>query len=254
MNQQAASALGISVSQQFSLAGQPVVFAQEIGNLPATGNLIIVPLNLAYKILNQSLSPVSPLSWVMIKAPYFKTAAAWISNGFNMAESTSPNAVITPASTGIVFVLPAGFSRFQVVSFSSQLSAISVGKVVNTAYGLLANICLGLGFILVVSTALLNIEERRRELGMWSAIGIAEDTFFVFLIESVLIYAMASVIGIGIGILFSAVFAPWTLGLGTIAETSLAIVPYFPTLVIVGSLIPLQLLLNKKPLDLMLKR
>ncbi len=254
MNQQAASVLGVSISQQFALAGQPVVYAQPIVDLQTTDNLIMVPLSLAYRILNQTITSRSELSWVLIKAPYFKTTAGWISNQFNFVESTSPSARITAKTTGIVFILPAGFSRYEVIPFSSQLSAVSLSRVVNTTYGLLANVSLGLGFILVVSTALLNMEERRRELGMWSAIGIAEDTFFIFLIESVFVYAIAAVIGFLIGIAFSAAFAPWTLRLSTLGSTSLVLMPYFPTLVIVGSLVPLQILLNKKPLDLLLNR
>ena len=254
MNQQAANALGISVSQQFTLAGQTVVFAQPIVGLQTTDNLLMVPLSLGYKILNQNITPRSDLSWILIKAPYFKTTAGWISSQFNFAESTSPSASITTNTRGIVFILPAGFSRYAVIPFSSQLSAVSLSRVVNTTYGLLANVSLGLGFILVVSTALLNMEERRRELGMWAAIGIAEDTFFIFLIESIFVYAIAAAIGFLIGIGFSAAFAPWTLRLSTLGNSSLALLPYFPTLVIVGSLVPLQILLNKKPLDLLLSR
>lgn len=252
LNAPASAALGVSISQQFSMAGRPVVFAQQIVAVQTPMNLMIVPLDFAYKVVNQPTSSV--ISWVTVRAPLFKTTAHWLSGHFDFVESTSPTAVVTPTTRGIVFVLPAGFTRFQVVSFSSQLSALSLGKVVNTAYGLLANISLGLGFVLVVSTALLNMEERRRELGMWSAIGIAEDTFFIFLIESILVYAIASIIGFGVGVLFSAVFTPWTLQTSTLERTSLALVPYFPTLVIVGSLIPLQILLNKKPLDLLLSR
>jgi hypothetical protein len=252
LNAPASTALGVSISQQFTLAGRPVVFAQQVVAIQTPMDLMIVPLDFAYKVLNAPARSV--ISWVSVRAPLFKTTAHWLSGHFDFVESTSPLAVITPTTRGIVFVLPAGFTRFQVVSFSSQLSALSLGKVVNTAYGLLANISLGLGFVLVVSTALLNMEERRRELGMWSAIGIAEDTFFIFLIESILVYAIASILGFVVGIVFSAAFTPWTLQLSTLGRTSLALVPYFPTLVIVGSLIPLQILLNKKPLDLLLRR
>ncbi len=252
LNVQASTALGVSISQQFTLANKPVVFAQQIVAIQTPMNLMIVPLDFAYTILNEPAG--SGISWVTVRAPFFKTTANWLGSHFDFVVSTSPSALITPATKGVVFVLPAGFARFQVVSFSSQLSALSLGKVVNTAYGLLANISLGLGFVLVVSTALLNMEERRRELGMWAAIGIAEDTFFIFLIESILVYAIASIIGFGVGILFSAAFTPWTLQTSTLERTSLALVPYFPTLVIVGSLIPLQILLNKKPLDLLLRR
>jgi FtsX-like permease family len=254
MNQEASSALGISLGQQFSLSGEHVVFAQQMVSLQTTDNLMVVPLNLAFKLLNQNSISTARISWIVVKAPYFKTTALWIGDHFNYVVSTSPTATLTPEQHGVVFVLPGGFSRFQVVPFSSQLSALSLGRVINTTYGLLADVSLGLGFVLVVSTALLNMEERRRELGMWSAIGLAEDTFWIFLIESLFTYAIAAVIGFGVGILFSAAFAPWTLQLGTLAKTGLALVPYLPTLVIVGSLIPLQILLNKKPLDLLLSR
>jgi ABC-type antimicrobial peptide transport system permease subunit len=253
MNQQAANALGVTISQQFTIDNQPVVYAEPIVNLQTTDNLVMVPLNLAFQMLNQTSGPQS-VSWVLVKAPYFKTTANWISEQFNFVESTSPNAQINPNVAGVIFILPAGFTRYAVVPFSSQLSAISLSKVVNTTYGLLADISLGLGFILVVSTALLNMEERRRELGMWSAIGIAEDTFFIFLIESIFVYAIAAGLGFLVGVIFSAAFAPWTLQPSTLGSTSLAILPYFPTLVIIGSLVPLQILLNKKPLDLLLNR
>jgi hypothetical protein len=254
MNQQAASALGVTIGQQFTLAGQRVVFAQDITGLPTTQNLIVVPLNLANLLLNHQAGPPLEISWILVRAPLLKLVANWVSNNMNFIESTSPLAALTPMARGIEFILPAGFYRFQVVSFSSQLSAISLSRVVSTTYGLLANICLGLGFVLVVSTAILNMEERRRELGIWSAIGIAEDAFLVFLVETVLVYAVALTIGFIVGITLSAFFAPWTLQPNTLVATFLVITPYFPILIIAGSLIPLQMLLNKKPLDLLLKR
>jgi len=260
MNQQAANTLGVSVSEQFTLGGEKVVFASQLSNSISSTNLLIVPLNLAFQLLqagsNSSIQNSSSLalSWIVVDAPFLKPTATWVSNNLGFVESTSPTASINSNTNGIAFILPSGFYRYQVVSFSSELSSLSLSRVISTSYGLLADICLGLGFILVVSTAILNIEERRRELGIWSALGIAEDTFFVFLIESVFVYLIALAIGFGLGIVFSAVFAPWTLQVGTLVSTCLAVSPYFPTLVIVGSLIPLQILLNKKPLDLLLNR
>lgn len=252
MNQQAASIFGVSIGAQFSVAGQPAVFSQQVADLPTTSGVAIMPLSLAFKLLDNGSS--QKLSWILVGSSLFKQAAQWASSHLNYVLSTSPTAKVNPGSRGIVFALPAGFYRYQVVSFSSQLSAISLSKVVSTSYGLLADISLGLGFVLVLSTAILNMEERRRELGIWSALGIAEDAFLVFLIETVLVYIMAMAIGFFLGVGLITAFAPWTFQLSNLGRTFLVIAPYFPMLVIVGSLIPLQLLLSKKPLDLLLRR
>jgi hypothetical protein len=254
LNQQAASSLGISIGQQFTLGGQDVVYVQWIADLPTTEAVIVMPLILAYNLLDLKTTSSPKLSWILVQSPLYKFVSDWAGKNLGYCESASPNAIITPSSRGIVFALPSGFYRFQVVSFSSQLSAISLSKVVSTSYGLLANICLGLGFVLVLSTAILNMEERRRELGIWSALGIAEDAFFVFLVETILIYLIAMTIGFGLGVGLSALFAPWTLQLSTLERTFLVIIPFFPVMIVLGSLIPLQLLLNKKPLDLLLRR
>jgi hypothetical protein len=253
MNQQAASAFGVSAGASFTIAGLPAVFSQSITDLATTYGVAVMPLSLASELLDQVSSPPR-ISWMLVKSPLYKQAAQWTSSGLNYVLSTSPTATVTPGSRGIVFALPAGFYRYQVVSFSSQLSAISLSRVVGTSYGLLANISLGLGFVLVLSTAILNMEERRRELGIWSALGIAEDAFFVFLIETILVYVAAMSAGFFLGVGLISAFAPWTLELSNLGRTFLVIIPYFPILVIVGSLIPLQLLLSKKPLDLLLKR
>jgi hypothetical protein len=253
MNQQAASAFGVSAGASFTIAGRPAVFSQSITDLATTYGVAVMPLSLASELLDQVSSPPR-ISWMLVKSPLYKQAAQWTSSGLNYVLSTSPTATVTPGSRGIVFALPAGFYRYQVVSFSSQLSAISLSRVVGTSYGLLANISLGLGFVLVLSTAILNMEERRRELGIWSALGIAEDAFFVFLIETILVYVAAMSAGFFLGVGLISAFAPWTLELSNLGRTFLVIIPYFPILVIVGSLIPLQLLLSKKPLDLLLKR
>jgi hypothetical protein len=253
LNQQGASAFGVSLGAQFNVAGQPAVYSQSITDLPTSEGVAVMPLSLAFRIFGQE-STQHRLSWILVKSPLYKQAASWVSSHLNYVLSISPTARITSGSRGIVFALPAGFYRYQVVSFSAQLSAISLSRVVSTSYGLLANISLGLGFVLVLSTAILNMEERRRELGIWSALGIAEDAFLVFLVETIIVYALAMGVGFFLGVGLAATFAPWTLQLSNLGRTFLVIIPYFPTLIIVGSLIPLQLLLSKKPLDLLLRR
>lgn len=253
LNQQGASDFGVTPGEQFNVAGQPAVYSQSITDLPTSEGVAVMPLSLATRLLDHG-SAQPRLSWVLMKSPLYKPTAEWVSSHLKYVLSISPTARITSGSRGIVFVLPAGFYRYQVVSFSAQLSAISLSRVVSTSYGLLANISLGLGFVLVLSTAILNMEERRRELGIWSALGVAEDAFLVFLIETVIVYAVAMGVGFFFGVALAATFAPWTLQLSNLGRTFLVITPYFPSLIIVGSLIPLQLLLNKKPLDLLLRR
>ena len=52
MNQQAASAFGVSISEQFTLGGEKVVFAQQIPSTITSTSLLVVPLPLAFQLLS----------------------------------------------------------------------------------------------------------------------------------------------------------------------------------------------------------
>ena len=61
------------------------------------------------------------------------------------------------------------------LTFEQKFSALFSGKVTSSTLGLISIIGLGLGFVIAVSSFLAAVQERRREFGIMSSIGLADE-------------------------------------------------------------------------------
>ena len=58
----------------------------------------------------------------------------------------------------------------------------------SSTLGLISTIGLGLGFVIAVSSFLAAVQERRREFGIMSSIGLADEVLYFFLVESAIVF------------------------------------------------------------------
>jgi hypothetical protein len=137
------------------------------------------------------------------------------------------------------------------VTFEQKFSALFSGEVTSSTLGLISVIGLVLGFVIAVTSFLASVQERRREFGIMSSIGLADEVLYFFLVESALVFLAAYVIGIGLAagavwLVIPQIATPvaWVQAAGTVAA-------YLPAMAIVGGLVPVHRLLQQRPVQLL---
>jgi ABC-type antimicrobial peptide transport system permease subunit len=151
----------------------------------------------------------------------------------------------------IAYALQGKFSRADLVSFDVKLAALYFNQATSSLLGWLSRITLGLGFVLMLSAALLSIEERKREFGIFAAVGVSSDVFYLFFLESLILFVGATAIGLILGAWLLWVLTPALFVWSIILKSSVLVACYLPPMVIFGSLVPAQRLLQKSPLELL---
>jgi putative ABC transport system permease protein len=207
--------------------------------------------------------------WVMLKSPNVVEFRDTIAQQQNILVTTDPTVKVQtgPAQTGqaqtgqaqaglpdqrgIAYLLRDRLGRGDLVTFDVKLAAIYFNQASSTLLGWLAKITLGLGFVLMLSAALLSLEERRHEFGILTAVGVSSDVLYLFLLESLILFIGATLLGIGIGILLLQILVPTLFNWSIILKSVVLVICYLPPMVIFGSLIPAQQLLRKSPLELL---
>jgi putative ABC transport system permease protein len=171
-----------------------------------------------------------------------------------LADSTGIPTTTDPARTpdasgdGLVYDTVGGSGA---VTFQQKYAALFSGKVTNSALGLISTIGLILGFVIAVSSFLAAVQERRREFGIMSSIGLADEVLYFFLVESGIVFLAAYLLGIaGAGVAVALVIpriatpVAWLQAAGTVAA-------FLPTMAIVGALVPVHRLLQQRPVSLL---
>ena len=164
-------------------------------------------------------------------------------------ESTSDPAVEPdPAGHGLIYDTVGGSGP---LTFEQKFSALFSGKVTSSTLGLISTIGLGLGFIIAVSSFLAAVQERRREFGIMSSIGLADEVLYFFLVESGIVFVAAYVVGVlGAGVAVALVIpgiatpTAWMQAAGMVAA-------FLPAMAIVGALVPVHRLLQQRPVSLL---
>jgi putative ABC transport system permease protein len=187
---------------------------------------------------------------VMLNSPNVVEFRDSIAQQQDILVTTDPT-VKAPSQRGVAYLLADKLGRGDLVSFDVKLAAIYFNRASSTLLGWLAKITLALGFVLMLSAALLSIEERRREFGILTAVGISSDVLYLFLLESLILFVGATLLGIGIGILLLELLVPTLFDWGIVLKSAVLVICYLPPMVIFGSLIPAQQLLRKSPLELL---
>ena len=165
-----------------------------------------------------------------------------------LASTPDPSVMPDRNGEGLIYDTVGGSGP---LSFEQNFSALFSGKVTGSTLGLISMIGLGLGFVIAVSSFLAAVQERRREFGIMSSIGLADEVLYFFLVESAIVFLAAYLVGVaGAGVAVALVIpgiatpTAWLQAAGMVAA-------FLPAMAIVGALVPVHRLLQQRPVDLL---
>jgi putative ABC transport system permease protein len=171
-----------------------------------------------------------------------------VSAATGMPFTSDPSIQPKADGTGLIYDTVGGSGP---LTFDQKFSALFSGKVTSSTLGLISTIGLVLGFIIAVSSFLAAVQERKREFGIMSSIGLADEVLYFFLVESAIVFVAAWVVGVlGAGVAVAVVIPgiatpiAWLQAAGMVAA-------FVPAMAIVGALVPVHRLLQHRPVDLL---
>jgi putative ABC transport system permease protein len=240
--------LGAPVAERLGLhAGDPVVIGGQslVVSISGHGQSVTVATPLAQSVVGDN-------GWWKIFAPPGDEKRRDLARVFGSSvglESTSdPSVTPDPNGGGLIYDTVGGSGP---LTFGQKFSALFSGKVTSSTLGLISTIGLGLGFVIAVSSFLAAVQERRREFGIMSSIGLADEVLYFFLVESAIVFIaayLAGVIGAGaaVALVIPGIATPsaWLQAAGMVAA-------FLPAMAIVGALIPVHRLLQQRPVSLL---
>jgi ABC-type antimicrobial peptide transport system permease subunit len=240
LGSEVAGRLGLHPDDRVVVGGQSLVV-----NVTGSGQSITVATPLAQSVIGDN-------GWWTIFAPAGdekRRDLAQIFGGAVGLESTSdPSVKPDPTGGGLIYDTVGGSGP---LTFEQKFSALFSGKVTSSALGLISTIGLGLGFVIAVSSFLAAVAERRREFGIMSSIGLADEVLYFFLVESGIVFVTAYLVGVlgagaAVALVIPGIATPtaWLQAAGMVAA-------FLPAMAIVGALIPVHRLLQQRPVSLL---
>jgi ABC-type antimicrobial peptide transport system permease subunit len=240
LGSEVAGRLGLHPDDRVVVGGQSLVV-----NVTGSGQSITVATPLAQSVIGDN-------GWWTIFAPAGdekRRDLAQIFGGAVGLESTSdPSVKPDPTGGGLIYDIVGGSGP---LTFEQKFSALFSGKVTSSALGLISTIGLGLGFVIAVSSFLAAVAERRREFGIMSSIGLADEVLYFFLVESGIVFVTAYLVGVlgagaAVALVIPGIATPtaWLQAAGMVAA-------FLPAMAIVGALIPVHRLLQQRPVSLL---
>jgi putative ABC transport system permease protein len=240
--------LGSGVAKRLDLrAGDRVVVGGQslIVAVAGTGQSITVASPLAHSIVGDN-------GWWLIFAPpgdeKRRDLAQIFGSSVGLESTSDPSVTPDPNGKGLIYDTVGGSGP---LTFEQKFSALFSGQVTSSTLGLISTIGLGLGFVIAVSSFLAAVAERRREFGIMSSIGLADEVLYFFLVESGIVFLTAYLVGvIGAGVAVALVIpgiatpTAWLQAAGMVAA-------FLPAMAIVGALIPVHRLLQQRPVSLL---
>jgi putative ABC transport system permease protein len=137
------------------------------------------------------------------------------------------------------------------LSFAQKYASAFAGQVTDSTLGLISIIGLVLGFVIAVSSFLASVQERRREFGIMSSIGLADEVLYFFLVESGVVFVAAWLIGVlAAGVAVWAVLPHLATPVAW-AQASATVAAFLPAMAIVGAIVPVHRLLQQRPVALL---
>jgi ABC-type antimicrobial peptide transport system permease subunit len=242
------AALGSEVAGRLDLhAGDRVVIGGQslVVSVAGNGQSITVATPVAKSVVGDN-------GWWLIFAPPGDEKNRDLGQVFGAAvglDSTSDPAVKpNPTGPGLIYDTVGGNGP---LTFEQKFSALFSGKVTSSTLGLISTIGLGLGFVIAVSSFLAAVQERRREFGIMSSIGLADEVLYFFLVESGIVFLTAYVVGVlgagaAVALVIPGIATPiaWLQASGMVAA-------FLPAMAIVGALVPVHRLLQQRPVALL---
>lgn len=235
-----AERLGVQAGDHVDVAGQSLLVRIE-----GTGQSVRVATPLAQSIVGEN-------GWWIVFAPPGDEKRRDLGQIFGAAvglgSTADPSVAPDPRGHGLIYDTVGGNGP---LGFEQNFSALFSGQVTSSTLGLISTIGLGLGFVIAVSSFLAAVHERRREFGIMSSIGLADEVLYFFLVESVMVFIAAYLLGVlGAGVAVALVIpsiatpTAWLQAAGMVAV-------FLPAMAIVCALIPVHRLLQQRPVDLL---
>ncbi|CAN5392650.1 ABC transporter permease [soil metagenome] len=228
-------------------AGAPITVGGRTLTVDTSGSSqsMIVSNEVAQSIVGDS-------GWWTIYAPAGQENRRDIAQVFGSAvglpATADPSVQPDPAGSGLIYDTVGGSGP---LTFEQKFSALFSGKITGSTLGLISMVALALGFVIAVSSFLAAVQERKREFGIMSSIGLADEVLYFFLVESALVFVASYVVGVlGAGAAVALVIP----GIATVTawgQASAMVLAFLPAMAIVGALVPVHRLLQQKPVDLL---
>ena len=156
-----------------------------------------------------------------------------------------------PGAPALAYLVTRSEDRFSTLSFAQRFEVGQVNQVTSSVLGIVGRVTLALGFLSVLTSLLISIDERRREFGILAAVGITDDVLYLFLVESALVIAAGLVAGVLAGGALFGILLPSLFSVATVGKAIALASMYFPIMLILGALIPAHRLLKHTPLELL---
>lgn len=235
-----AQRIGVAAGDRIPLGGQTVV-VEVVGS----GQSITVPTAVARSVVGDN-------GWWTVHAPPGEEAKRDLAPRFGGAVglpyTADPSQLPDASGGGLIYDTVGGSGP---LSFEQKFSALFSGKVTSSTLGLISMIGLALGFVIAVSSFLAAVAERKREFGIMSSIGLADEVLYFFLVESAIVFVAAYVVGVlgagaAVALTIPGIATPlaWLQAAGMVAA-------FIPAMAIVGALVPVHRLLQQRPVDLL---
>jgi putative ABC transport system permease protein len=235
-----AERLGLRAGDRLTIGGQSLTVS-----IAGGGQSITVATPLAQSVVGDN-------GWWTVFAPpgdeKRRDLAQIFGNSVGLESTSDPSVAPDPNGHGLIYDTVGGSGP---LTFEQKFSALFSGKVTSSTLGLISTIGLGLGFVIAVSSFLAAVQERRREFGIMSSIGLADEVLYFFLVESAIVFLAAYLVGVlGAGVAVALVIpgiatpTAWLQASGMVAT-------FLPAMAIVGALIPVHRLLQQRPVSLL---
>lgn len=235
-----AGRLGLSQGSTTVIGGQNL----EVG-VAGSGQSVTVSSDLARSLVGEK-------GWWTLFAPQAQAKNRNLGQTFGAATGlpSTPDPSVAPnaGGAGLVYDTVGGSGP---LTFEQKFSALFSGKVTSSTLGLISTIGLVLGFVIAVSSFLAAVQERKREFGIMSSIGLADEVLYFFLVESAIVFVAAWVVGVlGAGIAVALVIPNIATPTAWLQAAAM-VAAFVPAMAIVGALVPVHRLLQHRPVDLL---
>ncbi|TLH81228.1 ABC transporter permease [Mycolicibacterium cosmeticum] len=240
VGEQLAARLGVRPGDHVTIGGQNLTV-----DVAGSGQSASIPTELAHSVVGDN-------GWWTITAPAGQEKRRDLAQVFGAATglpaTTDPSVQPEAGGQGLIYDTVGGVGP---LSFQQNYSALFSGKVTGSTLGLISTIGLILGFVIAVSSFLAAVSERKREFGIMSSIGLADEVLYFFLVESAIVFVVAYAVGVlGAGAAVALVIP----GIATVtawAQAAGMVAAFIPAMAIVGALIPVHRLLQQRPVELL---
>lgn len=235
-----ADRLGVGDGENITVGGHALRVA-----ITGDGQSMVVPTMVTRSVVGDN-------GWWLVYAPagaeQRRDLARTLGEATGLPSTPDPSVTPDPTGAGLIYDTVGGSGP---LTFEQKFSALFSGKVTSSTLGLISTIGLGLGFVIAVSSFLAAVTERRREFGIMSSIGLADEVLYFFLVESAMVFLVAYIVGVIAAGIAVALVIPSLATVTAWAQGAAVTAMFLPAMAIVGALVPVHRLLQQRPVSLL---